>query len=142
VTAVPVDGRHAVKEANMAKNNQETRLSAKQQRAIEALLNGMTKGQAATAAGVIPRTLSRWLADPDFQAELNTASDQVIKAAATRLKSTLDAAVTVMRETMEDRQVNAAVRLRAADRVASHALKLVEAAELLERIERLEDRLK
>jgi hypothetical protein len=125
----------------MAKNNQETRLSAKQQRAIEALLNGRTKGQAA-AAGVIPRTLSRWLANADFQTELNTASDQAVKQAATRLKSTLDTAVTVMRETMEDKRVNAAVRLRAADMAASHAMKLVEMAELLERIEKLEERLK
>lgn len=123
-------------------SNVNDSLRTNQRKAIEALLNGFTKQQAAAAAGVQPATLSRWLADPEFRDVLTSLSDVALKDAANRLKATLDTAVTVMRETMTDNDINAAVRLRAADMTASHALKLIEFADLAERIERLEQRIK
>lgn len=116
-------------------------LRTNQTKALEALLNGATKQQAAMAAGVQPATLSRWLQEDAFRATLTAHSDQAIKDAAVRLKATLDLAVTVMRETMTDESIHAAVRLRAADMAAAHALKLLETADLIERIEQLEERL-
>ncbi len=124
----------------MSKNVKEVSLRANQRKAIEALLSGMNKGQAAAAAGVQPATLSRWLQENDFRAVLTVHSDQAIKDAAVRLKATLDTAVTVMQEVMADEDTNTAVRLRAADISAGHALKLLEAADLIERIEVLEKR--
>jgi hypothetical protein len=122
-------------------SNVNDSLRNNQRKAIEALLDGFTKQQAATAAGVQPATLSRWLADPEFRDVLTSLSDVALKDAAVRLKATLDTAVTVMRETMTDGDIHAGVRLRAADMAASHALKLLEVADLVERIEQLERRI-
>ena len=126
----------------MTTNDNDPSLRSNQKKAIEALLNGFTKQQAATAAGVQPQTLSRWLTEQDFRIELERLSNAAVKDAANRLKSTLDMAVSVFQETMTNEQVSAAVRLRAADMTASHALKLIEFVDLAERIERLEQRIK
>jgi transcriptional regulator with XRE-family HTH domain len=125
----------------MTTNGNDSSLRSNQKKAIESLLNGFTKAQAATAAGVQPQTLSRWLTEDDFRTELETLSNAAVKDAANRLKATLDTAVSVFQDTMTDKKVSAAVRLRAADMTASHALKLIEFADLAERIERLERRL-
>lgn len=124
-------GRHMT---NEVKNN----LRPNQHRAIEALLNGMTKAQASAAAGVQPSTLSRWLNDADFRAGLAAAGDVAVKDAATRLKASLDDAIGVMRDVMLDGDNPASIRLRAADMVANHAIKLIELADLTERLEKLE----
>lgn len=124
----------------MAENDQKTELTPKERRALEALLSGKNKGEAALAAGVQPRTLSRWLASPHFRAELTAVSDLALKDAAVSLKSALGDAVGVMAGIMKDEGVSPTVRLRAADMVASHSIKITEAADLLERIEALEAR--
>lgn len=124
----------------MTKNIEDS-LRANQRKAIEALLNGLTKGQAATAAGVQPTTLSRWLAEPEFRHVLTTLSDQALKDAAVRLKANLDTAVSVFHDTMTNDDIAPGVKLRAADMAATHALKLLEVADLVERLERLEQKL-
>lgn len=124
----------------MSKKANES-LRSNQRRAIEALLSGMTKGQAAAAAGVQPATLSRWLSEDDFQTVLREQGDRALQSAAVRLQGTLDEAVTVFRDVMVDEETSPAVRLRAADMVAGHTLKLMEITNLVERIEALEARL-
>lgn len=128
----------------MSDNNLETvytRLRPKQRRAIDALLNGEDKITAAAAADVTYRTLDRWHNEPDFAMALNTGGDMAIKGAAVRLKATLNTAIDVFQETMTDKDASTAVRLRAADMVASHALKLLEVAELIPRLEAIEAKL-
>ena len=126
----------------MPANGKQNALNHRQRRAIEALLLGQSKGMAATAAGVTGATLSRWLReDPDFRNQLSGLSDLALKDAAIRLKSTLDMSVEIMQETMQSETVHPSVRLRAADMAASHAIKLLEVADLVERVEALEQRL-
>mgnify|MGYP001378616874 CR=1 FL=1 len=118
------------------------RLSAKQQRALEALLSGATKGDAATAAGVTPRTLNRWVnEDALFWNTLQAENRKAVFAATRRLTAAMDTAVTVMTEVMQDAAAPAAVRLRAAQVVTETALKLIEANDVIERLEELETRL-
>ena len=94
---------------------------------------------AALAAGVEPSTLSRWLREDEaFRAKLESLSDLALKNAAIRLKSTLDQSVDVMQSTMVDDKVNPSVRLRAADLALTHVVKLLEVADILERVEHLE----
>ena len=54
-------------------------LSADQHKAIELLLVTPTLGAVARKVKVDPRTLYRWMRDPDFAAELRTAQRQVIR---------------------------------------------------------------
>lgn len=128
----------------MSENDRETvpRLSAKQHKALEALLSGMTKGDAATSAGVTPRTLNRWLhEDVLFWDTLQQESRTAVFDATRRLTATLDTAVTVMASVMEDVSAPAAVRLRAAQVVTETAVKLIETSDILKRLEELETRL-
>ncbi len=126
----------AEKSENVREN---ARLSAKQQRAIEALLSGATKGAAATAAGVNPRTLNRWLnEDILFWDTLQEESQKAIYDATRRLTAAMDTAVTVMTEVMQDETAPAAVRLRAAQVVTETAVKLIETTDILKRLDELE----
>lgn len=113
-------------------------LRPNQRKAIDALLKGWSKQEAAEEAGVTLRTVDRWHMEPDFALALSRGGDQVIKDAATRLKASLDTAIDVFHLVMFAEREPMAVRLRAADMVANHALKLLEVADLVERLERLE----
>ena len=60
-------------------------LSAKKRRAIAALLEARTIGDAAKAAQVGERTLYRWLEEPRFSQALRKAEGQLIGAAVSGL---------------------------------------------------------
>ena len=128
--------------AEKSENVRETaRLSAKQQRAIEALLSGATKGDAAATAGVNPRTLNRWInEDVLFWDTLQGESKKTVFDATRRLTAAMETAVTVMTEVMEDASAPAAVRLRAAQVVTETAVKLIETTDILRRLDELETR--
>lgn len=117
-------------------------LSAKQHKALEALLSGATKGDAATAAGVTPRTLNRWLSeDVLFWDTLQGESQRAVFDATRRLTAAMDTAVTTMTAVMSDANAPAAVRLRAAQVTMETAVKLIEVTDILRRLEELETRL-
>ncbi len=111
-------------------------LSAKQRRAIEALLTCGAVSQAAIAAGVSRPTLYRWLHDANFQAALREAEKEAIEGLSRSLvtlgskaASTLDGAM----DTATD-----GVRVRAADVVLARLLQLKELVNLEGRVTALE----
>jgi len=53
-------------------------ISAKQRRAIVALLSERTVRAAAQKAGIGERTLTRWRANPDFDRELRRAERELL----------------------------------------------------------------
>lgn len=115
------------------------KLSARQYRALEALLGGATKSDAATAAGVDPRTLNRWMnEDVLFWNTLQDESRKTVFDATRRLTAAMQSAVSVMMEVMEDGDAPAAVRLRAAQVVTETAVKLIETNDILRRLDELE----
>jgi len=117
-------------------------LTHKQKAAIAALLEGQTKAQAADAAGVGRQTVSRWLGEPAFAAALREGSDGAIRAASARLAVATEHAVNgIMAAIQEPTKPGAAIRLRAADTLLGHALRVREHADILERLAELERRL-
>ena len=114
-------------------------LTTKQAAAIAALLEGHNQAGAATTAGVTKRTLQRWLTDPTFTAALREGSDGAIRAASARLAALAEHAVTSIAVTMQQPTTpGAGVRLRAADALLGHALRIREHADILERLAQLE----
>ena len=114
-------------------------LTTKQAAAIAALLEGNNQAGAATAAGVTKRTLQRWLTDPTFTTALREGSDGAIRAASARLAALAEHAVTSIAVTMQQPTTpGAGVRLRAADALLSHALRIREHTDILERLAQLE----
>jgi len=119
-----------------------TDLTTKQKAAIAALLEGKSKTAAAESAGVGRQTLSRWLNDPAFKTALRDASDETIRLAAVKLAGLAEHAINAMALVMhQPTEPGAATRLRAADTLLGHVLRIREQADILERIAILEERL-
>jgi len=115
-------------------------VSEKQRKAIACLLSAANMTAAATCAGVNRRTLTRWMAQRPFKAELQAAQSEAIRHATRRLAGALDKAVTTtinLSEVAEDE----GVRLRAASRVGEMLAELRATNELEERIAALEAQL-
>ena len=111
-------------------------LSTKQRKAIAALLASSTHAQAAEIVGVGERTISRWLTEPDFRAELRDAESQVISEANRQLIQHQGAAIETLAEIMANGTEGN--RRLAAVAILGHAQHAVEIQNLIERIERLE----
>ena len=94
----------------MAKND----LTSKQSLAIAALLACPTQAAAAEAAGIGHRTLTRYLADPDFIEALKQAESALIADNVRALVSDMQANRQVMAEIRDKPSNPAGVRLRAA----------------------------
>lgn len=117
-------------------------LSATQSKAITELMAGASQKEAAIIAGVSETTVGRWMSGhEDFKQALRAQNSRIIHTAGVRLSGSLELAVDVMREIMEDREVPARTRLRAADLVITSCLRLLESSEIIERIKRLEEAL-
>lgn len=123
----------------IAKN--DASLTARQKKAVASLVAGASKIKAAADCGVSPRTIERWLNDPYFNHELHKRSEFAIRRAAIRLTAMLDVANSVLYSAMTDKTNSATIKLRAANQVYGHALKLVETSEILRRLDELERRI-
>ena len=114
-------------------------LTTKQRRAVDALLSGANRDQASAAAGVSVRTLDRWRGElPAFQDELRRRGREAVEGAAWRLRDSMKDAADVLTALMQDQEAPASVRLRAAQAVIDSGLKVIEAADILDRLEALE----
>ena len=111
----------------------------KKQKALLALLTSPTREKAAAAAGITSKTLRGYLDDPEFQAEYRKVFAQLVEDATRRVQQTLEPAVSVLREIMEDREENGQTRVSAARSVLEYGLKLTEQADILTRLQELEE---
>jgi hypothetical protein len=115
----------------------EATLSAKQQKAIAALLGAPNVETAAGIAGVTPRTIWRWLSDDElFVEEYRRARQQAVDNAIAGLQGVMTEAVETLRRNLNAR--NASIQVRCAIALIELGLKATERAELEQRIEELE----
>lgn len=113
-------------------------MTPKQQKALVALLTQPTKEKAATAAGITSKTLRSYLDDPEFRAEYRKAFSELVEDATRKVQQTLDPAVAVLREVMENDSENGQVRVSAARSVLEYGLKMTEQTDILNRLQELE----
>ena len=113
-------------------------MTPKKQKALVALLTHPTKEKAAAAAGITSKTLRSYLNDPEFQAEYRKAFAGLVADATRKVQQTLDPAVAVLREIMEDSNENGQVRVSAARSVLEYGLKMTEQTDILDRLTELE----
>lgn len=117
-------------------------MTRKKQMAVAALIRAPTIDAAAQAAGVGYSTLRRWLKeDQEFREAYQTALEELLSDAATQAKQGLSPALEALREIAEDQDSPAAARVQAARSIIDGALKLTEAAEIVKRLEALEQSL-
>ena len=113
-------------------------LTPKQESAIHALLTNTGVEQAARAIGVTPRTLYRWLNEPEFDKAYRRARRASFGQGTARLQQATGAAVSAVLKIMVDQQSPASTRLRAADLVLTHGAKAIELEDLEARVAALE----
>lgn len=112
-------------------------LTARQMRAIEALMIEPTITAAAEAADVSRNTLTKWLQDAQFCAVLTTATTERITTSSRLLAGGAVDAIETLRALMGEGQP-ANIRLQAAREWLSQMQSLRGLAAIEERIERLE----
>ena len=99
-------------------------MTPKQNRALAALLTAPSKAAAAQAAGISPRTLRDYLADPTFRQEYQKAFVGLVEDATRQAQQALAPALSTLREIVEDKDEDANARISAARAILSHGLKL------------------
>jgi hypothetical protein len=110
-------------------------LSARQMRAIAALLTEPSISAAAEACGVGRRTLERWMREEAFRDAYRTASRRLLGDSVCRLRAASGQALTVLTKALGDRSVT--VRVRAARIILEVAVR-TDVDELSARVEALE----
>ena len=123
----------------MARNGTNpAQLSAQQQQAIRALLATKNVAEASQKTRVSLRTLWRWMSDPVFRVHLAGAEADMLDAATRRLLQLQDEAIETVQAIMQDGELGANVRLRAAQTVLDTLLKLRELRNIEQRLVALE----
>jgi transposase len=113
------------------------KLDSKQELAIAALLSMPTQRRAAAKVGVSLSTLSRWLGQPEFRDAYRQARRRLVDDAVARLQRASGKAVEALVRNLK--APKAADQIRAALGVLEQAWKGTELADLLERLEQLEN---
>ena len=114
-------------------------MTPKQNKVLAALLTAPSKAAAAQAAGISPRTLRDYLADPEFQAEYKRAFAGLVEDATRQAQQAIAPAMSTLREIVEDGDENAQARISAARSILEYSLKLTEQTDILARLKSLED---
>ncbi len=113
-------------------------LTPKKSRALAALLTAPSREAAARAAGISPRTLRDYLADPDFAAEYQRLQAEQIADAAQRGRQSMTGAMDALQAVMDDETQNGQTRVQAARSLLEFSLKLDERENILRRLDALE----
>src|SRR5580704_4943340 len=114
------------------------KLKPKQEAAILALLTARTVEEAASTAGVPPRTLHRWMREPVFDAGLREAKRAAFGQGIARLHQMCSAAVTTLGRVMVDAKTPPATKVRAADSILNHTARASEIEDVEARVSALE----
>jgi phage terminase small subunit len=117
----------------------QPKLTARQVKAIEALLTEPNVTAAAAAANVSKPTIFRWLANADFAAAYREARMRLLESALAKLQATADDAVETLKTVMNSASAPAPARVSAARAVLEYALKSRDTLEVEERLKDLEE---
>ncbi len=96
-------------------------LTARQKKAIAAILTARNYEEAIPAAGVCRQTFYTYLRNPNFKAELDRQLNQLTDGAMGRIKSAAGEAVEKMRALLDSESET--IRLRAAQGIIDYTLK-------------------
>ena len=110
----------------------------KKEEAIVALLSQRSVDEAARTTNVTPRTLYRWMKEPDFDMAYRAAKRAAFGQSIARLHHLSSAAVSTLGKVMLDPATPPATRVRAADSILDHTTKAIEIEDIEGRVSELE----
>jgi len=118
---------------------QKKRLTTRQKKGIEALLEAPTVTKASQTSGISRRQLYRWLDLPQFRAELNRRQGEAVGAVTRRLTFLASEAVEALIDVNRHPSQKGATNKRLSSvSILEHALKYRDANEIDERLTALE----
>lgn len=115
----------------------ENGITAKQTKAIAALLTSRTIGEAAKSAGVAERTLYTWLKRADFRRALREAQGEILDSTARRLANGQTAALDVIEKLIQSAR-HESTRLNACVQWSNLFFRFNEVQNIEERLTELE----
>lgn len=121
----------------MNENGTEISITTRQRLALEALALGKSVADAARAANVARQTMYRWLAQPDFSAELRRLDADGLRRLGRAVMGLSDKATQALEAALDPAE-RITTRLRAASVVLERGPALAELTALVERVELLE----
>ena len=110
----------------------------KMEEAIAALLTRPSIEEAARVLPVEPKTLRRWMQEPEFKGAYLKARREAVSQAIARAQQASGAAITTVLKLMVDQTVPASVRLRASECIVNLSVKGVEVEDIEVRVSELE----
>lgn len=117
-------------------------LTPKQIRALKALLTEPTKEQASKAAGISTRTMSTYLANPEFQQAYKKAFGELITDVTRQAQQSMSPAIVALREIIEDdkamKKRGTNNRITACRTMLEYGLKLTEITDILAELDAIE----
>jgi transposase-like protein len=114
------------------------KFARKKEEAIVALLTQRNLEESARSIGIDPKTLLRWMKEPEFDAAYREARRMAYGQSIGRLQQAASAASSTLLKIMIDPNSPPSCRLRAADSVLSHAAKAIEIEDIEARLSELE----
>ena len=115
-------------------------MTNRQQRALAALIRAPTTREAAASAEVGYSTLRRWLSeDQEFREAYRAELSQLVEEAARSVRAGMGEASQTLREVAQNKEAPASARVQAAKAILDSGVRIVEIADILERLEALED---
>ena len=115
-----------------------TKFGRNKDAAITALLTQRNYEEAAHTVGIAPKTLLRWMKDPEFDADYRAARRAAFSQSTARLQQAAGAAASTLLKVMVDGSTPASTRVRAAECVLNHAAKAIEIEDIEARVAELE----
>lgn len=130
-----MNGTHTAKKGRKRSGESESQ-AGRRMAAMAALVGAEGRAAAARAAGVSPRTLDRWTAEPAFAAELERERRRAFAEALAALRGVAARAVEKLAALLDSKRETE--RRRAACEILSFALKAHEDGELAARMAEIE----
>jgi hypothetical protein len=114
------------------------KFSRRKEMAIGALLSHSTLTAAASASGVSPRTLTRWLQDKSFSARVRRERVALLESTTDLLRKESVGAVAVLASVAKNPRTPSGSRVAAAKSIIELSFKSSELLQLTQRVEELE----
>ena len=125
-------------ESEKAKTGKKHRRAVSDEQIISAVMECRGNGRAAHRLGISVRTLTRRMADQEFQPKLQAANRRLVRKTTDTLTANSGQAADVLRSIFADREASYGSRVQAATQTIRLTLEAFELVELEERITRLE----
>lgn len=112
--------------------------NSKRELLLAALLSCMTVREAAATAGMSESAVYAWLKKDDFKAELDRRRSEIVTDTKNYLQSRLREVTDTILRIMNDPDAPPQTRLNAASEAFRNTMKLIEAGDILSRLDALE----